>query len=64
LTFGEPRRRKHATIGRTWGEEVEVVFATKVPRALHRALHQHCAKSGTKMRDFLIAALRARLALG
>jgi hypothetical protein len=44
--------------------EVEVVFATKVPRTLQRALRQHCADSGVQMRDFLIAALRARLARG
>jgi hypothetical protein len=39
-----------------------VVFATKVPSALHRELRQHCAKSGMKMRDFLTDALREKLA--
>jgi hypothetical protein len=61
-TFSDPPRRKGLSIGRIRGDEVEVVFATKVPRTLQRALRQHSAKSGVKTRDFLIAAVRERLA--
>jgi hypothetical protein len=61
-TFSEAPRRKGPTIARIRGDGVEVVFATKVPRTLQRALRQHCAESGTKMKDFLIDALREKLA--
>jgi hypothetical protein len=57
-----PRRRRSAStqIGRA-GEE-ETAFTTNVPRALRRVLRHHCAETGTSIHDFLIAAIRERLA--
>jgi hypothetical protein len=38
-----------------------VVFSTKVPHTLQCDVRQHCAESGVRMKDFVIAAVRARV---
>jgi hypothetical protein len=37
-------------------------LATRIPKALHRALRLHCVKRGVMVQDFVEAALRERLA--
>jgi hypothetical protein len=42
--------------------EVRVSLATRLPKSLHRKVRLHCLKSDTTMMEFLVAALREKLA--
>jgi len=42
-------------------DQVRVQLATRIPRALHRALKIRCVETGTAVMTFVEAALRERL---
>ena len=43
-------------------EEPWSQLATRIPKELHRRLKLHCVESGTSVMDFVVAALREKLA--
>jgi predicted HicB family RNase H-like nuclease len=43
-------------------EGVWVQLATRIPKTLHRELKLHCVKADTSVMEFVVAALRDRLA--
>jgi len=43
-------------------EEPWVQLATRIPKALHRALKLHCVQANVKLMHFVVAALREKLA--
>ena len=43
-------------------DEAWVQLATRIPKPLHRELKLHCVRSETSLMEFVIAALRERLA--
>lgn len=42
--------------------EAWVQLATRIPKALHRALKLHCVTSDTTLMDFVVSALTEKLA--
>ena len=38
-------------------DDVQVQLATRIPKALHRALKLHCVTTDTSLMDFVVAAL-------
>ncbi len=45
-------------------EEVWTQLATRIPKRLHRELRLHCVTHETSMMDFVVAAIREKLARG
>ena len=43
-------------------EEPWTQLATRVPKELHRRLKLHCVESDTALMDFVVSALREKLA--
>ena len=43
-------------------EEVWTQLATRIPKDLHRHLKMHCVTHDTSVMDFVVAALREKLA--
>ena len=43
-------------------DEAWVQLATRIPKGLHRELKLHCVRSETSLMDFVVSALRERLA--
>ena len=43
-------------------EEAWVQLATRIPKGLHRELKLHCVKAEVSVMDFVVDALRERLA--
>ena len=43
-------------------DEPYVQLATRIPKPLHRELKLHCVRSETSLMDFVVSALRERLA--
>ena len=43
-------------------DEPYVQLATRIPKGLHRELKLHCVRSETSLMDFVVSALRERLA--
>ena len=43
-------------------DEAWVQLATRIPKPLHRELKLHCVRSETSLMDFVVSALRERLA--
>jgi hypothetical protein len=43
-------------------DEVWVQLATRVPKALHRQLKLYCVEHDTSVMDFVVAALREKVA--
>ena len=37
-------------------------LATRIPKSLHRELKLHCVRADVKLMDFVVAALREKLA--
>ena len=44
-----------------WAEEW-TQLATRIPKSLHRGLKLHCVESSTSVMDFVVNALREKLA--
>ncbi len=44
------------------GDEAWVQLATRIPKSLHRELKLHCVKADVSVMDFVVEALRERLA--
>jgi predicted HicB family RNase H-like nuclease len=43
-------------------DEPWVQLATRIPKSLHRQLKLHCVQTDTSVMDFVVAALRDKLA--
>jgi len=43
-------------------DEVWVQLATRIPKSLHQKLRLYCVQSDTSLMDFVIAALKEKLA--
>jgi len=43
-------------------DEVWVQLATRIPKTLHRQLKLQCVRSETSVMDFVVAAIKQRLA--
>ena len=43
-------------------DEAWVQLATRIPKTLHRELKLHCVQSDTSVMDFVVSAIRERLA--
>jgi len=43
-------------------EEPLTQLATRIPKPLHRELKLHCVQADVKLMDFVVAALREKLA--
>jgi predicted HicB family RNase H-like nuclease len=43
-------------------EEQWTQLATRIPKPLHRELKLHCVQADVKLMDFVVAALREKLA--
>jgi hypothetical protein len=43
-------------------EEPWVQLATRIPKPLHRELKMHCVRADVSLMDFVVAALRERMA--
>jgi hypothetical protein len=43
-------------------DEAWVQLATRIPKQLHRDLKLHCVETDTSVMDFVVAAVRERLA--
>ena len=43
-------------------EEVWTQLATRIPKELHRELKLHCVHADTSVMDFVVAALKEKLA--
>jgi len=43
-------------------EEPWVQLATRIPKSLHRDLKLHCVRADVSLMDFVVAALREKLA--
>ena len=43
-------------------EEAWVQLATRIPKDLHRHLKLHCVKAETSLMEFVVSALKERLA--
>ena len=45
-------------------DEVWVQLATRIPKTLHRQLKLYCVEQDTSVMDFVVTALREKLASG
>ncbi len=50
------------SVGILTSEGVLVQLATRIPKRLHRELKLHCVKSDVSVMDFVVGALREKLA--
>jgi predicted HicB family RNase H-like nuclease len=45
-------------------DEVQTQLATRIPKTLHRQLKLYCVERDTSVMDFVVTALREKLASG
>jgi predicted HicB family RNase H-like nuclease len=43
-------------------DEAQVQLATRIPKSLHRELKLHCVNADVSVMDFVVAALKEKLA--